>query len=119
MPRASLRAGVALVLALVALLEVLSLLQGVHSVRRLQARVVEQADAAPGGGPAAARGWPWRGGAARRSEATAALAVRLGVAAEADVLDRRGRSLRRGGVARRRAGAGAAAARSRAGRRSR
>ncbi len=91
MPRAWLRASVALVLAAVVVLEVLALLQGVHSVRRLQARVVEQAAARV----AAAR--PQLalalagGGAAARNE-TRALALRLGVASEADVLDGRGRS---------------------------
>jgi signal transduction histidine kinase len=85
MPRAWLRVSLALMLAAVVLLEVLSLLQGVHSVRRLQARAVEQTEARV----AAARpqfvrallaGGPGRGG-------VQALALRLGVAAEANVLD--------------------------------
>ena len=42
--RTSLRLGVALALAVVALFEVLSLLQGVRSVRRLRARVAEEAE---------------------------------------------------------------------------
>jgi hypothetical protein len=44
MGRASLRSGVVLALVIVALAQVLVLLQGVRSVRRLQARVAEHAE---------------------------------------------------------------------------
>ncbi len=88
-PRASLRLGVVLALAVVALFEVLSLLQGVRSARRLQARVAQavqqQAESARPRLAAALE----RGGPASWNEA-ATLAVRLGVATEAEVLDAQG-----------------------------
>ena len=88
-PRTSLRLGVVLALAVVALFEVLSLLQGVRSARRLQARVThdvqQRAEAArPQLAAALARGGP-----ASWNEA-AGLALSLGVATEAEVLDAQG-----------------------------
>jgi signal transduction histidine kinase len=91
-PRTSLRLGVVLALAVVALFEVLSLLQGVRSARRLQARVTHdvqqqveavrpQLDAALG-----------RGGPAAWNEA-AGLALAHRVAVEAEVLDGQGQVL--------------------------
>jgi hypothetical protein len=44
MGRGSLRSGVVLALVIVALAQALGLLQGVRSLRRLQARVTEQAE---------------------------------------------------------------------------
>jgi signal transduction histidine kinase len=90
MPRAWLRVSVALALAAVVLLEVLSLLQGVHSVRRLQARVVEQAEARVAAARPLLASTLARDGAAARGEARA-LALQLGVATEAEVLDVSGR----------------------------
>jgi signal transduction histidine kinase len=88
--RTSFRLGLGLALAVVGLFEILSLLQGVRSVRRLRARVAHDAEervqaARPrldatlaGGGPPA-----W--------DAAASLALSLGVASEIDVLDPAGR----------------------------
>jgi signal transduction histidine kinase len=86
----SIRIGVTLALALVGLFEVLSLLQGVRSVRRLRARVAEEAEQrvlavrpflqealAPGG----ERAW----------DAAAALALARGLASEVETLDPAGR----------------------------
>ena len=88
-PRTSLRLGVVLALGVVALFEVLSLLQGVRSARRLQARVTQavqqQAESVRPQLAAALE----RGGSASWNEA-AALAIRLGVATEAEVLDAQG-----------------------------
>jgi signal transduction histidine kinase len=88
-PRTSLRLGVVLALAVVALFEVLSLLQGVRSARRLQARVThdvrQQVEAVrPRLEAALARGGPaaWN--------ATAGLALELRVATEVEVLDGQG-----------------------------
>jgi hypothetical protein len=88
--RTSIRIGVTLALAVVGLFEVLSLLQGVHSVRRLRARVAEEAERrveavrpalqealAPGGEQA------W--------DAAAALALARGLASEVEALDPAGR----------------------------
>jgi signal transduction histidine kinase len=83
--RISLPLGVLLALTIVALFEVLALLQGVRSTRRLRARVTDdiqrQVEAA----------WPrlrasLGGGRSGWSEA-AALALQLGIASEVDVLD--------------------------------
>ncbi len=90
MPRPWLRVGMAVVLAMVALLEVLSLSESVHSVRRLQARVVEQADQRLETARPLLVAALGQGGAVDR-KAGAALAVRLGVAARAEAVD--GRSL--------------------------
>ena len=84
--------GVLLVLAVVALFEILSLLQGVRSLRRLQARAVREAevqlalarpslDAALGRGDGA--GW----------EAAASDALQAKLATEVEVLDPSGRAL--------------------------
>jgi signal transduction histidine kinase len=90
--RTSVRVGVALALAVVGLFEVLSLLQGVRSVRRLRARVAEDAErrvapirpaldaALVLGGPAS---WD------RAAEA----ALSRGLASEFEVLDEAGRVL--------------------------
>jgi signal transduction histidine kinase len=88
-PRTSLRLGVVLALAVVALFEVLSLLQGVRSARRLQARVThdvqQQVEAVrPRLEAALAR----RGPAAWNE--TAGLALQLRVATEVEVLDGQG-----------------------------
>ena len=85
----SLRLGVVLALAVVALFEVLTLLQGVRAARRLQARVAQAAQLqAESARPRLAAALE-RGGPASWNEA-AALAVRLGVATEAEVLDAQG-----------------------------
>ncbi len=91
-PRASLRAGLALVFAFVALLEIVSLVQGVRSVRRLQARVIADAgqrvpEARRLLGPAlsAASGGDWSNAASLASDL-------LGVT-ELAVIDRAGRVL--------------------------
>ena len=84
--RTSFRLGLGLALAVVGLFEILSLLQGVRSVRRLRARVAQDAeervqavrptlDAALAGG--GERSW----------DAAASLALSLGLASEVDVLD--------------------------------
>jgi signal transduction histidine kinase len=89
--RISLPLGVVLALTVVALFEVLALLQGVRSARRLRARVTDdvqrQVEAA----------WPrlrsgLGAGRAGWSE-TAAVALQLGIASEVDVLDEEGRVL--------------------------
>jgi len=84
--------GVLLVLAVVALFEILSLLQGVRSLRRLQARVVRDADveltaARPRLDAALARGGPgaW--------DEAAALALAERLASEVEVIDAKGRSV--------------------------
>jgi signal transduction histidine kinase len=88
-PRASLRLGVVLALAVVALFEVLSLLLGVRSARRLQARVThdvqQQVEAVRPRLEAALA----RGGPAAWNE-TAGLALQLRVATEVEVLDGQG-----------------------------
>jgi signal transduction histidine kinase len=88
-PRTSLRLGIVLALAVVALFEVVSLLQGVRSARRLQARVThdvqQQVEAARARLEAALA----RGGPAAWNE-TAGLALGLGLAAEVEVLDGQG-----------------------------
>jgi hypothetical protein len=90
--RGSGRGVVVLALLVVALAQVLALLQGVRSVRRLQGRVTEQARASlaaarPRLDPLLQRGGPaaW--------EAAAALAIALGIASEVEVIDADGRSL--------------------------
>jgi signal transduction histidine kinase len=87
--RTSLRLGVALALAVVALFEVLSLLQGVRSVRRLRARVAEEArqrveSIRPSLDAALARGG--RSG----WDAAAEIALTLGPAREVEVVDAEG-----------------------------
>lgn len=86
------RLGVALALAVVALFEVLSLLQGVRSVRRLRARVADEAaqrvEAARAGLDAALAG----GGTAAWDQA-ASLALSLGLASEVEAIDPSGRVL--------------------------
>lgn len=90
--RSSLRAGVLFALAIVALFDVLSLVQGVRSVRRLRSRVEEDVRRAveaawPQIGPVLGRGGiaAWDG--------AAAIALQLGVASEVEVLDGAGRAL--------------------------
>jgi signal transduction histidine kinase len=86
------RLGVALALAIVALFEVLSLLQGVRSVRRLRARVVHEAEqrveaARPGLDATLALGGPGAWDLAARA------ALAEGLASEVEVLDAEGRVL--------------------------
>ena len=90
-PRGSLRLGVLLALSVVALFEVLTLVQGVRSSRRLQARVTadveRQVEAA----------WPrldlaLRGGGAEW-DAVAAAALSAGVASEVEIIDDEGRAV--------------------------
>ena len=89
-PRTSIRLGIVLALAVVGLFEVLSLLQGVRSVRRLRARVSHEAGQrveaargeleaalAPGGAPS------W--------DKAAALALARGLATEVEVIGPGGR----------------------------
>jgi signal transduction histidine kinase len=92
MQRGPVRAGILLALAIVALAQVFDLLQGVRSVRRLQARV--RADAEQRVGDLRARLDPvvTRGGRAAWDEA-ASLAIAAGVAAEVEVLDASGRTV--------------------------
>jgi hypothetical protein len=90
MGRGSLRSGVVMALVIVALAQAFGLLQGVRSLRRLQARVTEQAERRlelvrprldallVGGGR---QSW----------DAVAAQAIALGAAAEVEVLDAVGR----------------------------
>ncbi len=86
MPRAWLRGALALVLAAVVLLEVLTLLQGVHSVRRLKTRILDQAQARTVAVRPQLAVALSAGGAAGRGEAQA-LAVRLGVAERTAVIE--------------------------------
>ena len=86
------RLGVALALAVVGLFEILSVLQGVRSVRRLRARVAHEAeqrieDARPALDTTLARGGP------RAWDDLASTALSLGLASEVEVLDPRGRVL--------------------------
>jgi signal transduction histidine kinase len=88
--RASFRLGLALALAVVGLFEILSLLQGVRSVRRLRARVAHDAEervqaARPRLDAALA------GGGEPAWDKAASLALSLGLAHEVDVLDSGGR----------------------------
>jgi signal transduction histidine kinase len=87
--RTSLRIGIALALAVVGLFEVLSLLQGVRSVRRLRARVAAQAEqhveaARPALDAALSIGgsWAW--------DTVARVALAPGLASEVEVLDGQG-----------------------------
>ncbi|HXY39645.1 MAG TPA: ATP-binding protein, partial [Vicinamibacteria bacterium] len=89
LPPRSARSAIVLALGLVALLQLVPLLQGVQTVRRLQSRVTSQAEQ---------RVWAVRpqlaaalapGGPSAWAEA-ASVAVREGGAAEVDVLDARG-----------------------------
>lgn len=92
LPRSSLRTGVVLALALVALFEVVSVLQGVRSVRRLQARVVQDVEQRVGQARPRLEAALARGGPTAWNE-TAILALELGLASEVEVLDRSGHSL--------------------------
>ena len=88
--RTSFRLGLGLALAVVGLFEILSLLQGVRSVRRLRARVAQDAEervqaARPTLDAALA------GGGERSWDVAASLALSLGLASEVDVLDPAGR----------------------------
>jgi signal transduction histidine kinase len=90
--RTSLRLGVALALAVVALFEVLSLLQGVRSVRRLRARVAEEAEqrvlaARPSLDPVLALGGPNAWDLAARA------ALDRGLASEVEVIGAGGKVL--------------------------
>lgn len=90
--RSSLRLGVVLALALVALFEVLTLLQGVRSTRRLQARATRDVErsveaARP---DLVARLSP---GDRRAWEDVAALALERGLASEVEVIDPDGRTV--------------------------
>ena len=90
--RTSLRLGVALALAVVALFEVLSLLQGVRSVRRLRARVAEEAEqrvlsARSGLDAVLALGGP------KAWDLAAQTALNRGLASEIEVLDAGGQVL--------------------------
>ena len=88
--RTSFRLGLALALAVVGLFEILSLLHGVRSVRRLRARVTHDAEervqaARPRLDAALA------GGGEPAWDEAASLALSLGLASEVDVLDPTGR----------------------------
>ena len=84
--------GVLLVLAVVALFEVLSLLQGVRSLRRLQGRVVSDAEAQLAAARPLLDAVLARGGPGAWDEA-AAVAVERQLASEVEVVDAHGRSL--------------------------
>ncbi len=90
---ASLRSGVVLALAVVALAQVFSLLQGVRSVRRLQARVGEQAEQRARGRRARGSTRCSPAAAARAGTRPRPLAIALGVASEVEVLDADGRTV--------------------------
>jgi len=92
LPRSSLRTVVVLALALVALFEVVAVLQAVRSARRLQARVLQDAEQRVAAVRPRLDGALARGGPAAWDE-VAALALGLGLANEVEVLDRAGRSL--------------------------
>ncbi len=84
--------GVVLVLAVVALFEVLSLLQGVRSLRRLQGRVVGDLEAQVAAARPLLDALVARGGPGAWDDAAAA-AVQRRLASEVEVLDADGRSL--------------------------
>jgi signal transduction histidine kinase len=84
--------GVLVVLVVVALFEVLSLLQGVRSLRRLQGRVVSDAEAQLAAARPLLDTVLARGGPGAWDEA-AAVAVQRGLASEVEVVDADGRSL--------------------------
>jgi signal transduction histidine kinase len=86
------RVGVVLALAVVALFEVLSLLQGVRSLRRLQARATAAAEERVAASRPALEAALARGGTLGWNEAAAIAVSRLG-AAEVEVLDAEGLSL--------------------------
>jgi signal transduction histidine kinase len=90
--RTSIRLGVALALAVVALFEVLALLQGVRSTRRLRARVAEHAEQRFEAALPRLRAVLGRGGRAAWDEA-ASLALSSGLASEVEVIDPAGRVL--------------------------
>jgi signal transduction histidine kinase len=91
-PRSGLRLGLVLALAVVALFEVLSLLQGVRSARRLQARVTHDVQEQVRSARPRLEAALARGGPAAWNEA-AGLALKLGLAEEVEVLDGRGQVL--------------------------
>jgi signal transduction histidine kinase len=84
--------GVLLVLAVVALFEILSLLQGVRSLRRLQSRAVRDAEAQIAAVRPRLDAALVRGGGVSWDEAAAA-ALDLHLASEVEVIDRSGRSV--------------------------
>ena len=84
--------GVLLVLVVVALFEVLSLLQGVRSLRRLQGRVVSDAEAQLAALRPLLDSVLARGGPGAWDEA-AAVAVQRRLASEVEVIDADGRSV--------------------------
>jgi signal transduction histidine kinase len=90
--RTSVRLGVLLALAVVALFEVMSLLQGVRSVHRLRSRVTQDVQTRVEGIRPRLLATLARGGPPAWDEA-AALAIGLGVAKEVEVLDAQGRVL--------------------------
>ncbi len=90
MARVPARSGVVLALVLVALAQVFTLLQGVRSARRLQARVGEQAEQRLAAVRPRIDAVLARGGRASWEEG-ASLAIGLGVASEAEVIDASGR----------------------------
>lgn len=92
MGRGSLRSGVVLALVIVALAQVLVLLQGVRSVRRLQARVGDHTEQRVAALRLRIDPLLARGGRERWDEAAAA-AIALGAASEVEVLDADGRSV--------------------------
>jgi signal transduction histidine kinase len=87
--RTSIRLGVALALAVVGLFEVLSLLQGVRSARRLRARVAHEAQQRAEDSRAAIDAALARGGPSAWDDA-ARTALSLGLASEVEVLDAQG-----------------------------
>lgn len=86
------RLGVVLALAVVALFEVLSLLQGVRSLRRLRSRATAGAEERVAASRPALDAALSRGGTLGWNEAAAIAVSRLG-AAEVEVLDAEGRSI--------------------------
>ena len=92
MGRGPLRSGIVLALGIVVLAQVFTLLQGVRSVRRLQARVTDHAEQRLAGVRPRLDPLLARGGRASWDEA-AALAITLGAASEVEVLDANGRTV--------------------------
>jgi len=90
--RTSMRLGVALALAVVALFEVLSLLQGVRSVRRLRARVAEEAEQRVLSARSGLDAMVALGGA-KAWDLAAQAALNRGLASEVEVLDAGGKAL--------------------------
>jgi signal transduction histidine kinase len=90
--RASVRLGLLLALGVVALFEVMSLLQGVRSAHRLRSRAAQEVQARVEAIQARLLAALARGGPPAWNE-TAALAITLGVAREVEILDSQGRVL--------------------------